>query len=527
MTPRVEISKRLVLINTASAVLAKGISLTVLVWLNQYLLRRISMEEYSLFPLLASFIFLLPLITSILTAGIGRYVLEAYARGDERGITQIVSTMVPPLLLAAVLMLTGGFVFAWYIDRILIVPPDRLWDARLMMMLLIVAAAAKPPCMAFSVGFYVRQKYVLFNLINVAGELLRLALLLVLLLAVSTRVLWVVVSNVTAELVASAVILVLSRRMIPALRFRAREIQWHRARELVAFGGWSLLGYIALRLREATVLFLLNRFATLADVTIFTLGYLGRRQIDTWVDVLGGSLYPVVTGMHALGAKERIRSIYLRGGRITLWITLAVAMPAMIFAEPIIRLYVGPSFLEAAVVMVLTLLTYPLTSGTWMIWQISNATGRVRAPNLYACLFQLTVMALVFYVVYGLRWGASGVALVLFAASCVPEFLILWPLGLRQSGATFHAWVRETLIPGLTPAWIASVVWGALAVFVAPDTWLTLGLCTLAGTLCYGVVLLTLCLEPRDRQDLAVVKGRLLGLLGRGPSASGAAGAGG
>jgi O-antigen/teichoic acid export membrane protein len=302
-------------------------------------------------------------------------------------------------------------------------------------------------------------------------------------------------------------------RMIPALRFRIREIQWGRARELLAFGGWSLLGYITYRVRETTVLFLLNRFATLADVTIFTLGYLGRRQIDTWMDVMGSSLYPVVTGMHALGAKERIRSLYLRGGRITLWITLLVAMPAAVYAEPIIRLYVGNAFLEAAVVMVLTLASLPITGGAWMIWQVSNATGRIRAASLYVCVVQLLIIPLVFGAVHSLRWDASGVALVLFAVGVFPEFLVLWPLGLKLADATFSAWVRETLIPGLTPACLGSLVWSVLAVVVQPDRWTALGLCVLTGALCYLIVLFALCLEPRDREDLGVLKAKLLRLL--------------
>ncbi|MCL5281815.1 MAG: hypothetical protein M1376_18110, partial [Planctomycetes bacterium] len=216
MASRVEISKRLVLINTASAVLARIINLSVVVWLNAYLLRRISPEEFQLWPLLLSVIVLLPLVTSILTSGIGRFVLEAYAQGDDRRVTQIVSTMFLPLLGAAVVILAGGLVLAWQIDKVLVVPAEQLWDARIMLALLILAAAVKPPCTAFSVSFFVQQKFALYNVILVASELLRVSLLFVLLFGIGTRVLWVVVANVVTELMVGAVLLVMSRRMIPA-----------------------------------------------------------------------------------------------------------------------------------------------------------------------------------------------------------------------------------------------------------------------------------------------------------------------
>jgi O-antigen/teichoic acid export membrane protein len=195
-----------------------------------------------------------------------------------------------------------------------------------MMGLLVISVAVKPPCAAFDVGFYVRQKFAVYNLISVGNEVLRLFLLSVLLFGVSTRVLWVVVANVVAELVMSTIGVVLSRRMIPALRFRVREMRRQRARELMSFGGWSFAGETAYKLSQTAVLFILNRIATPLDVAVFSLGSLGRRQIDMWMSTLAGPLYPVVTSMHAVGAKDRIRAIYLRGGRIALWILLPIIL---------------------------------------------------------------------------------------------------------------------------------------------------------------------------------------------------------
>lgn len=54
MNSRVEISKRLVLINSGSSVLAHLVNISILLWLHQYLLRRISPEEYSLYPVIVS-----------------------------------------------------------------------------------------------------------------------------------------------------------------------------------------------------------------------------------------------------------------------------------------------------------------------------------------------------------------------------------------------------------------------------------------------------------------------------------------
>ncbi len=505
MGPRVEISKRLVVVNTASGVVARVINISVLVWLHQYLLRRISPEEYQLLPVLTGIILLLPVLTTVLTAGLGRFVVAAYARGDERDITQIVSTMFPLLLAAGSVLLAGGLAFSWYVDRILSIPPDRVWDARIMMALLMLSVGTRPPCAAFAVGLFVRQKFVLHNFLKVADEMLRLVLLFILLFGVSTRVLWVVVANVTAEISMTLVLVVVSRRLIPALRFRRSEIRWERARELMSFGGWNLLSYLAARLRLTVIPLILNRLATPMDVNMYYIGSLPRRQIELWGDVLATPLSPVVTGMHAIGAKERVRNVYMRGGRMALWVTLMVALPAIIYSRTLIRLYIGNAFMDAAVVIAFTLACLPLHNGAWMIWHVANATGRIRALGIRSLVIQLLVIGATFYLVREHGWGAVGAAFASFGIAVATTSLTLWPLGLKLANVEFATWVRQTLVPGLAPGCVAAVAWVALDIVAKPNSWIGLGLCTGLGILCYTAILVGFCLEPRDKQDLATI----------------------
>jgi O-antigen/teichoic acid export membrane protein len=509
MSGRVEISKRLVLVNSTSTVLARVLNVSVVLWLQQHLLRRVSEEEYVLLPVLMAVILLLPLFTSVLTSGLGRFIVTAYARDDERGITQIVSTMFPLLVAAAVVLLAAGALFIRHVDRILAIAPTQVRDARIMMALLLLSVALRLPCAPFSVGLYVRQKFMLESLLVVGAELLRLALLAALLLGVSTRVLWVVVANVTAELGLITALVFFSRRLVPPLRVRVREMQWGRARELLSFGGWNFLGLVAWRLQYTMIPLILNQLASPVDLVVYHVGTLPRRQIDQWTDPMAAPLYPVVTGMHASGAQQRIASVYLRGGRLALWTVLVAATPAILYAPLVMRLYLGSAYGEAAPVMALTLASLFLAGGTWLMWQVANATARVRATGLYALTTQLATCGATLYAVHWLHWGGIGAALAGFLVGAVAVVGVGWPLGLRLAGVKFETWVRQTLLPGLLPACLAAPVWLALDWLVRPQSWAALALCTAAGAACYLAVLVTLCLEPSDRADVATLLTRV------------------
>jgi len=213
--------------------------------------------------------------------------------------------------------------------------------------------------------------------------------------------------------------------------------------------------------------------------------------------------------MHAMGAKDRIRSLYLRGGRISLWVTLVVAIPAMIYAREIIHLYVGNEYIYAAVVMVLTLAGYPISYGGSMVWQVAHATGHIRPVGIRNLASQLTTIGFTLYLVGVAGWGAIGAAYAGLAVGSISTVVLVWPLGLTLADVKFDTWIRETLFPGLAPAAAGAVAWTILKWTVEPGSWSELGLCGILGTLCYGAVLLRCCLTPQDRADLTQMVARV------------------
>ncbi len=130
-TSNVEISKRLVFINSASSICSRLLNISILIWLYEYLLTRISPEEFAIYPVVAAIMVFAPLFTSLLTGGVSRYIIDAYAVGDRERVTQLVSSILPLLIGAGIVFLGLGFVFAWNIDHLLTIPTERVWDARM------------------------------------------------------------------------------------------------------------------------------------------------------------------------------------------------------------------------------------------------------------------------------------------------------------------------------------------------------------------------------------------------------------
>jgi O-antigen/teichoic acid export membrane protein len=449
------------------------------------------------------------MVRSLLTGGTARFITEAYAKGDEEGVTRIASTMFPVYLASGLVILAAGLVFSWKIDAVLNISAEYLPQARLMMAILFLSFFVQLAFAPFRTGFFVRQRFVALNLIEVGTSLLRLALLLALLFGVSVRVLWVVVATESAHLIGITVQQIVSRRLVPALRFSLRAVRLSVGRSLVSFGGWVFLSQLANRIRTSADPIILNQLAAPLDVTTFYLGSLPQRQIDDGLVLITQPILPALTGMHALSQRRRLGRVFLRYNRILAWMVLLVTVPLMVYSREVIALYVGQRYLQAATVMVVLLVSSTTGLASSMLFKLAQATARMREFSWRYLAIHLLNLALTFYLVGALKMGAVGSALATLLAYLAGRPLLEFPLALRLAEVDARTWLRRTVIPAYGPALLAAAVWTGLKLLHPPGSWLELAGYVLIGWVAYGTVLLLLFLQEEDRQDLRALRARL------------------
>ncbi len=506
MATNVEISKRLVAINSASTVGRHILSITVLVWLQQYLVRRIPAEEYSLLAIVMAVLVFVPLLSTVLTGGVSRYVIHAAARGDERGVTQVVSTVLPLLAGAAVLVFAVMGTVTWFIGDILIIEPEQLDDARLMLGVSLLSFCVRMCLSPFHTGFHVRQKFVLRNIIELGSELLFIGILFTLLFGVGVRVLWIPVARFVARTCEEVVVVITSRRLVPALRFRLGEFRRDLLRELLSFGGWKLVGQIGGILEQAANPIILNRGAGATELAAYHVGTMPHRAIPGLMDEGLWTLFPALTAMNAKGDNERLATTFLRSGRLAIWAVMLVCVPAMVFASELFQLYLGldkfREYSSAFAVMILVLATYPTHYSRMLFVSVALAKGQIRGVKLASLISRIFCILLAGIFVFRFRLGAVGGALGLFIGHLTFDVAVYWPMSLGMLNIRFGTFLQKTLIPGLVPMAVAGAAGLVIRHALRPDSWLLLGLCGFAVGGAYLISLMLFCMQPEDKKDL-------------------------
>lgn len=458
------LDKRLLLINSVGGVLIKLLNVAVMIWTAQYLLNRISPEEYELLPIVMSIMMFVPLASFVLTSGVGRFVVEADARGDHPRVRQIVSTMYVVCLAASAVLGVAFAGFVIYIDWVLDIPPERVGEARLMLGLLLGVFCLRLPAAPFCTGLYARQRFVRMGLIDIASTFTRSLVMLVLLLGVSPRVLWVVIAMVASQLLGLLLTVTLSRRAMPQLRFRLSAIHLPLVRPLTGFGFWHATGQLAHSLRQSADPIILNKLSVPIEVNAYYIGGLIDRNLQALLGQATRPLEPILIGIHAADTTERLANVTLRVTRVNMWVALLPISILLIFHEPIMRLYLGEAFNQypqAAIVLMLLILPKPLGLTVGFVSKLAIAKNRMGPFTRQALALQLTNLAVTCVLVGYFSMGSIGSALATCIVGSLWTFVVWLPMLRRLSGLGIRQVIREAMMPGMTPMMLSSaIVWG-------------------------------------------------------------------
>lgn len=468
----------------------------------QYLLTRITAEEFAILPVMTSLMVFAPLFFSFFTGGISRYVVEAYAKGDFTQVTVIVSSIFFPIAIVGVIFFTFGIAFSLNIEKFLNIAPGMTSSAQIIGVLLVSSFTLQMLVAPFLTGFHVRQKFIELNLIDISRDILRISLLLVFLLGIGPQVVWVAVATAISEAAHSLVIFMRSRQLVPELRITPSQFSWHQAHELTSFGFWTTLGRLGVVMHINAATILLNLYGTAQDVTSYYLGATFFRQINSTVGLAALPLQPALTAMYALDDKSRLANTVLRGGRYALWVSLAVAVPLIIYSDSFIHLYLEGEYTQASTVIVLLMAVFVFISPTALLPMAAMATKQARAFFLPAFLFQLMGLLLMIAFVIGTKWGAVGVTLSLTISMILSQILYFWYFCLKLTDKPFLTFIQRTLVPGYLPALFGGVTWVALNIYHPIETWSELIAYSILGGIVYIAVLFTKCLDKSEREDL-------------------------
>lgn len=256
-----------------------------------------------------------------------------------------------------------------------------------------------------------------------------------------------VLTSIAIPLLALGAYAVIDRRIYRNLRFR---LYWERdlAVQLGSFAGFAFISNTA-----GLVLFqfdkvLLGSLASVSAVTYYVVpGNLAQRVHSASAN-LASVVFPAASDLFAREDMAAVRRLYVRATRFVVLFIVSTSIPALVFADKLLRYWIGPGFADhGTTVLRILLVTYSIMALNVVPYYVTLGAGRPRIAALFNIVTALINVVLVIVLIP--RFGATGAA-VAYLISVVPFVGFIWYAEARLLAVSEAFWLRlvtRLLIP--------------------------------------------------------------------------------
>lgn len=430
---------------------AVGMTIVVSLIVTTALGRTLSLAEFGVWGLTLSFVGYITFIEgSVSTAAIREMSQATTDEARDRAFTLTLTTYTIAGLLSGTIVAVAGLLLL----DVFKIPADLHGQARDGIVALAVIIAVGWPAKAFSDLLQATQHFKLYAGAQIVGSLAYLVTMVSLLLWVGPP-LWVLIA--TTGLIAVAIALV-SAAMVAAIRLRARVelrlLEPGHIRRFALFSG----SMFAMSMTDI-IIFQADRTVLAVFRSAATVGlYEAAVRPSTFVRQLQGTLAVTVfpTGARFIADRddERLRQLLIRGTRYILAATAPLSVVFIVLSKPILEVWLGPRFVDAAPALSILVGTWLLGSATGIAGSLTIAAGRVRAMLGYS--WGLALVNLALSLALTPAFGLEGVVIGTTAA-----YLLMTPVMVRIAVTTLPVTVGELVRQSWWPAYSLA---GALAV---------------------------------------------------------------
>jgi O-antigen/teichoic acid export membrane protein len=247
---------------------------------------------------------------------------------------------------------------------------------------------------------------------------------------------------------------VIFRKLLPDLRINPKSFDRQLVRTFARLSGWFSALQIVLLALDAIDVVIVGAVVGVAEAGIYAVGLRLSTLASNAITPVTGVFAPASAHTIGRGDAGKLSSMVMTGNRVAVGVAVPVALATAVLARPALRSWVGPLYLEAAVVVVLLSVAVVVQSTTATSRAVFIGAAEPRVPTLFGMAG--LVIHVILAIVLGRRYGIDGVAWAVLIASFLFDGVAMMLLTSRRYGVKVPSYlallVRAHLLPAICSA---------------------------------------------------------------------------
>ena len=436
--------RRNALANYANAFVTLALALLV----TPILVRGLGKEAYGTWVLVTSLVLYFDLLKFGFSKAAIKYVAEGNAMGDIERVRRTIATSCAALSLPGLALLLAAPGLAFLFPALFHVSADLKLAAMILVALSVADLAVAIPADTFGSALSGFQRFELLNATLTATAVAQ-AVAWTVILALGGGLIAIGVAGVSLSVASQVARYAMVRGLCGGPPLRRRYVDRSLLKPLMSMSGWIALTDFAEVVIGGLDPIVVGLISGVPQAGVYAVGSKLAALTSRFTTPLLTMFFPHASELSASGRKESIRGTLIAGTRIAIGVATPLTIVLGVLARPAIRVWVGPQFDEAALVVIYlstTALVYAVAQTGVLVLR---GMGDVKFPariNLFEAVLNLSLSVILCKTI-----GISGVALGTLIAAVITQLIILLPYICRRTGLKLYSLIgllaRQFLIP--------------------------------------------------------------------------------
>lgn len=293
-------------LNIVGSIVVVSINTIINFVLSPYIVAHLGVEANGYITLANNFVSYIALVTTALNSMAGRFILIDYRKGNQQSANEYYSSvLLGDWILAAVFFLPM-LLFVIFIDSIINVPEDFLWDTRILFAIVFINYLLQLCIPQWTTATYCTNNLYLRSLKNAVAAMVRAVSIYLLFLLFEPHSFYVALAATLMSLVSIAMDYAFYKRLMPELRWKFSWFRTKKVKELISSGIWNTVSQCGNLLLEGLDILIANIFINPVASGVLALSKMIPNMINQITGTVATTYGPRLTYLYADGKMDEM-----------------------------------------------------------------------------------------------------------------------------------------------------------------------------------------------------------------------------
>lgn len=374
--------KRLAL-NLTSNVVSLLVSLTISFILTPYLIASIGKEAYAFYPISTNFISYMMIITIALNSMVARFItIEIIRKNEQKAQMYFSSVFIANCILVGILIIPLVLLII-YLDSFLNIPPDLLFDIRLLFTFVFGAMLVNLMTSVYGVSTFAKNRLELFSAKEIFQGVFKALLLLGLYSIFQPSLVFIGIAAFALSISNFLIERLITKKLLPHMTISIRLFNLKYIKELIYSGIWNSVSSLGNVLIFSVSLIIANIFISATASGELAITQVLPRLLISIITMLVAVFMPRLTNFYAQRLQDSlIYELKFSQKVMSLFTTVPVVL-IIIFGQDFFGLWVpAEDALKLQLLSVVSILSMVIHGNMWSLTGLNVVINKIKIPSI-------------------------------------------------------------------------------------------------------------------------------------------------